>query len=109
MTKAQRDINRKLRVLNYAKEIGNISKACRYFGISRESFYRWKQPYDTRGEKALINKKPCLENPKLRTPPHIEEKILRLRRKYHFGQIRFSWYLKRYHGLKSHLAESIGY
>lgn len=100
MTKAQRDINRKLRVLNYAKEIGNISKACRYFGISRESFYRWKRAYDKRGEKALINKKPCPENPKLRTPPHIEEKILHLRRKYHLGQIRISWYLKRYHGIK---------
>ena len=42
MTKAQRDIKRKLRVLNYAQEIGNVSKACRYFGISRECFYLWK-------------------------------------------------------------------
>jgi hypothetical protein len=28
MIKVQRDIKRKLRVLNYAKEIGNVSKAC---------------------------------------------------------------------------------
>jgi len=100
MTKAQRDIKRKLRVLNYAKDIGNVSKACRYFGISRETFYLWKRAYEQCGEKALINGKPCPENPKLRTPPQIEEKILHLRRKYHLGQLRISWYLKRYHGIK---------
>ena len=49
MTKAQRDIKRKLRILNYAKKIGNISKACRYYGISREAFYRWKRAYEEYG------------------------------------------------------------
>ena len=100
MTKAQRDIKRKLRVLNYAKEIGNISKACRYFEISRETFYQWKKAYEQHGEKAMINSKPFPQNPKLRTPPEIEEKILHLRRKYHLGQLRISWYLQRYHGIK---------
>jgi transposase InsO family protein len=100
MTKAQRDIKRKLRVLNYAKDIGNVSKTCRYFGISRETFYLWKRAYERFGEKALINSKPCPENPKLRTPPEIEEKILHLRRNYHLGQLRISWYLRRYHGIK---------
>ena len=42
----------------------------------------------------------CPENPKLHTPPEIEEKILYLRRNYHLGQLRISWYLKRYHGIK---------
>ena len=31
---AQRDINRKLKVLNHAKNSGNVSLTCRYFGIS---------------------------------------------------------------------------
>lgn len=35
--KEQQDISRKLKVLDYAKEIGNISKTCRYFGICRET------------------------------------------------------------------------
>ena len=100
MTKAQRDIKRKLRVLNYAKQIGNISKACRYFGISRETFYQWKRAYEQHGETALINSKPCPENPKLRTPPEIAARILHLRRKYLLGQLRISWYLQRYHGIK---------
>ena len=85
MTKAQRDIKRKLRVLDHAKETGNVSRTCRYFGISREAFYQWKRAYERYGEKALINSKPCPQNPKLRTPAEIEEKILHLRRNYHLG------------------------
>ena len=100
MTKAQRDIKRKLRVLHHAAESGNVSKTCRYFGISRETFYQWKRAYEKTGEKALVNSKPCPANPKLRTPPEIEEKILHLRRNYHLGQLRISWYLERYHGIK---------
>jgi transposase InsO family protein len=99
MTQAQRDIRRKLRILQHATETGNVSKTCRHFGISREIFYRWKRAYETHGDAALINQKPCPENPKLRTPPEIEEKILYLRGTYHLGQLRISWYLKRYHGI----------
>ena len=33
------DIGRKLKVLEYVKEHGNVSKAFRYFGISKEMFY----------------------------------------------------------------------
>jgi transposase-like protein len=90
MTKAQRDISRKLRVLNYAEQIKNISKTCRYFGISRQTYYEWKKAYSEKGETGLINSKPCPENPKLRTPPEIEEKILYLRKTYHLGQLRIS-------------------
>lgn len=69
MTKAQRDIRKKLRVLQYAADIGNIAKTCRYFGISRETFYVWQRTLATQGEAGLVNKKPCPENPSLRTPP----------------------------------------
>ena len=96
MTQSQRDIRRKLKVLRYAEEIGNVSKACRYFGISREPYYCWKRALANKGEAGLVNSKPYPENPKLRTPQKIEEKILYLRLTYHFGQQRISWYLKRY-------------
>lgn len=52
-TKELSDIRRKLRVLNYGKEIGNVSKTCRHFGISRETYYQWKRNYETKGDKAL--------------------------------------------------------
>jgi len=38
-TKAQADIRRKLKVLNYVKENGNVSRACRFFGIARPLLY----------------------------------------------------------------------
>ena len=35
MNKDQREIQRKLRILRYAAEIGHVAKACRYFGKRR--------------------------------------------------------------------------
>jgi transposase InsO family protein len=94
------DIRRKLKILNHVTESGNISKTCRYFGISREIFYRWKRAYEKKGEEGLINNKPYPENPKLRIAKPIEEKILYLRQTYHLGKQRISWYLARYHAIK---------
>lgn len=100
MTEAQRDIKRKLAVFNHATETGNISKTCRYFGISRAVFYKWKRRYEKLGEEGLITGKPCPSNPKLQKPPEIVEKILYLRRKYHFGQLTISRYMWRYHNME---------
>lgn len=97
--RAKHDICRKLKVLHHARATGNITKTCRYFGISRETFYQWKRNYEQKGEQGLINSKPCPENPKLRTSPEIEEKIIYIRKNYYLGQQRISWYLKRYHNI----------
>ncbi|WP_135081473.1 helix-turn-helix domain-containing protein [Terasakiella sp. SH-1] len=51
----ERVVKHKIKVLNYAVEIGNASKACRYFGISRDTFHRRKREYAKHGEKGLIN------------------------------------------------------
>ena len=40
MANEQRDIQRKLRVLQHAEKIGNARKACRYFWVGWSSFYR---------------------------------------------------------------------
>ena len=37
MTKDQREIQRKLRILRYGEEIGHVAKPCRYFGIHTSS------------------------------------------------------------------------
>lgn len=100
MTKAQRDVSKKLRVFEYAKAIGNVAKTCRHFGISRDTYYRWQQNYQAHGEEGLIDSKPCPQNVPLRTSPEVEEKVLYLRRVYHLGQQRISWYLERYHAIK---------
>ncbi|QGP50870.1 Transposase [Piscirickettsia salmonis] len=98
--KAKRDISRKLKVLNHALESKNVSRTCRYFGVSRESFYTWRRAYEQDGEEGLINNKPCPENPNLRIDKAIEEKIVYLRTTYHFGPLKISWYLERFHDIK---------
>ena len=35
MTKEDRDVHRKLKVLRHADEIGDVAKTCRYFGVGR--------------------------------------------------------------------------
>ena len=44
-TKSQRDIARKLKILNYALDHKNVAKTCRHFSIGRARFYRWKTAY----------------------------------------------------------------
>lgn len=39
MNQKERDIQRKLRILRYAEEVGRVTRACRYFGIGRATFY----------------------------------------------------------------------
>ena len=58
MTKDQREIQRKLRILRHAEETEHVAKACGYFGIGRSSFNRWRQAYGDRGEVGLINAPP---------------------------------------------------
>ena len=98
--KALSDIRRKLKVLNYAQEIGNVSKACRYHGISRETYYQWKRAYEKGGDQALVNSKPCPYNLTIRVHEETEKLIIYLRQTYHLGQQRIAWYLKRYHNIK---------
>ena len=46
----EREIKRRLRVLEHAEKIGNVRMTCRYFGLSRSTFYRRKTKYDKYGE-----------------------------------------------------------
>ena len=96
---AERDIRRKTKVLEDAKQSGNVSHTCRRYSISRDTYYRWKKQYEEQGAKGLINSKPCPENPHIRVPRIVEEKILYVRREFGLGQQRISWYLERYYGL----------
>lgn len=55
---SERELNRgtqrRLAILKPAEEVtGSVAAACRYFGISRQVFYRWKHRYADEGLDGL--------------------------------------------------------
>jgi len=61
----QNTIKHKTGLLNLAEELGNISKACKVMGFSRDNFYRYRDARDQGGLDALFDKsrrQPNLKN-----------------------------------------------
>ena len=88
---SQNIIKHKLGLLNLAQELGNISKACKVMGLSRDTFYRYQNAVQQGGVQALIDanrRKPNLQN---RVAPETEDAVIAFALEQPaFGQMRTS-------------------
>ena len=71
-----RIVKHKVGLLNLADELGNISKACKMMGVSRDTFYRYKEAVDDGGIESLIDRNRRVPNPKNRVDPVVESAVL---------------------------------
>jgi len=72
MTTETKLARRKLSVLQLAQELGNVSKACRITGYSRQQFYEIRRNFQLYGAEGLLDRLP---GPKGPHPNRVNEEI----------------------------------
>lgn len=70
-------IKHKAGLLNLAEELGNVSKACKVMGVSRDTFYRYQELVEDGGIDSLINQSRRAPNLKNRVDEQTEEAVLK--------------------------------
>ena len=78
MTTDQKIIKNKIGLLKLAEELGNVSRACKVMGFSRDTFYWYRDLTHDGGFEALVEKTKRKPNIKNRVSEDMEEAILAL-------------------------------
>ncbi len=76
-----------------------MSTPSRYYGISRQAYYKWLRRYEELGEDGLRDGSSVPLHCPNATKTEVVGKILYLRQHYHFGPHKISMYLARYHDI----------
>jgi len=76
MTINDKIISNKLGLLKLAEELGNVSKACKVMGFSRDTFYRYKEAVEDGGVEALIDQSRRQPNFKNRVDDRTEQAVV---------------------------------
>jgi transposase InsO family protein len=91
----------RLAIIRHAQELtGNVAKTCRYYGISRQVYYKWLRRYEDGGLEALRDRSSRPHVSPKATRVEVVGKIIYLRQTYHFGPHKIAMYLKRYHDIE---------
>lgn len=76
MNTTQKIIKSKIGLLELGKELGNVSRACKLMGVSRDTFYRYKEAVEEGGVEALLTKSKRGPNLKNRIDGEIEKAVV---------------------------------
>lgn len=101
---AERELERrakhKLAVLRHVEEVsGSVAATCRYYGITRTAYYKWRKRYEEESFEGLKDRSSVPHRSPNATSAEVIEQILWLRQQYHFGPHKIAMYLKRYHDI----------
>ena len=95
-----KEAKKKLKWIEYYDKHKNVSRTCRYYGVSRKTFYKWKNRYDPKNLYSLEerDRSPHKKRQK-ETTQEQERRVVRLRGKYiRYGKMKLSVIYKREYG-----------
>jgi transposase-like protein len=71
--------NWRLKLRQAARNAGNVARTWRHFGISRKTFYKWRQRHHEHGDAGLADRDRAPRRSPRATPADVVSKILYLR------------------------------
>src|ERR1700730_10884714 len=89
-SKLSPEAKRRLQWITYYERTGNVIGTCRYFGISRKTFYTWLKRYDRENLRTLEERSHAPRKPRQREITRIQEERVVTLKKAHtrYGKLR---------------------